>query len=576
MRHSILKFISLVLIVIMATGGLILSAQDGDTLNVIYWQAPSTMNAYLSGGTKEQEAMSITNEPLARFDPDGVLVPWLVTEIPTLENGGFAEDLTSITWNLRDDIVWSDGTPLTAEDVIFTWEYCTHPDMGCSYVDYFDDVVSVEASDPHTVVVNFGIPKPYPYNAFVSAASPIIQKAQFQDCLGANAANCTDQNFAPIGTGAYIVEEFRPNDVITFVANPNYRVEGQPAFDRLVLKGGGDAESAARAVFETGEADYAWNLQISPSILAEMEAQGLGTWIVGFGTSVERLILNHTNPDAALGDARSVYGDGSNPHPFLSNLTVRQALSMAIDRNIIAEQLYGKAGRATCNIFNNPPIAVSPNNDGCLVQDIAGANALLDEAGIVDTDGDGVRELDGVPLNILYQTSTNAVRQSTQALIKQWWSEIGVETELRNIDGSVFFGGDPASPDTYQKHFSDIEMFTSSASGTDPEGWFARWVCEPTAETMPGPDNGWLGRNVPRWCSPEYDVLFQTLTETPGIEARAELAIQLNDMIVQNYALIPLVHRGGSSAHSNTIEGVWINDLDSELWNIAEWTRADM
>ncbi|MDQ7026517.1 MAG: peptide ABC transporter substrate-binding protein [Anaerolineae bacterium] len=551
--------------------GSIAVAQDEKTLTILYWQAASTVNVYLSGGTKDQDATALVLEPLASLNPDGEFVARLATEIPTLENGGVSEDLTTITWNLQDGILWSDGTPLTANDVVFTWEYCTNPETGCAQSNKFDGVVNVEALDDLTVLVTFDVPKPYPYNPFVGASSPILQQAQFADCVGASAPQCTDANFGPIGTGAFVVEEFRANDVVTYVRNENYRgaADGQPFFDRVIFKGGGDAESAARAVLETGEADYAWNLQIAPDVLLEMEAAGNGTVVAAFAGSVERLIVNFTNPDPSMGDNRSLYMDGENPHPFLSNIAVRQALSMAIDRTVIAEQLYGAGGRPACNIVNGPPINVSPNNDGCLVQDIDGANALLDDAGIVDSDGDGVRELDGVPLVILYQTSTNAVRQNTQALIKQWWEAIGVETELRNIDAAVFFGGDPASPDTYQKFFADIEMFTS---GTEPDAqnFLVRWICG----NAPGPDNGWLGRNVPRYCNPDYDALFEEYTGTGDPARRAELVIAMNDILVQNYVLIPLVHRAGVSAHGNDLEGVWVGDWDSEMWNVAEWTRA--
>jgi peptide/nickel transport system substrate-binding protein len=406
----------------------------------------------------------------------------------------------------------------------------------------------------------------------VGAGVPVLQAAQFAECVGANAQNCTDQNFNPIGTGPYMVEEFRANDVITYVRNPNYRVEGKPFFDRVILKGGGDAESAARSVLEIGEADYAWNLQISPAVLNTMEAAGNGTVVVGLATNIERLILNHTNPDPSLDqDHRAVYfEDGSNAHPFLTNPIIKQALSMAIDRNIIAEQLYGAGGRAACNIINGPPHNVSTANDSCLVQDIAGANALLDEAGIVDTDGDNIREYEGVPLRVLYQTSTNAVRQSTQALIKQWWSEIGVEAELRNIDAAVFFGGDPASPDTLGKFYADIQMYTSGTDGPDAETFLARWRCD----DFPGPANNWLGDNAPRWCNAEYDAVLDELAQTAGIEARAVLTIQLNDIFVQDFAEIPLIHRGSVSAYRNDLEGVLMNGWDSELWNIADWTRA--
>jgi peptide/nickel transport system substrate-binding protein len=575
MKQKAVKIISLALVVVMMLGALgVVSAQDEQLLTILYWQAVSIVNPYLSGGTKDIDASALVLEPLASIDPDGIFVPRLATEIPTLENGGIVhtDSSTTITWNLRDDIVWSDGSPLTAADVVFTWQYCTHPEAGCSGLLAFKDVTNVEAVDDHTVTITFGIFKPYPYSPFVSSSAPIIQQAQFADCLGTAAPSCTDQNFGPIGTGPFMVEEMLPNDVVTYVRNPNYREEGKPFFDRVIFKGGGDAESAARAALETGESDYSWNLQVAADVLEEMETSGgIGTVEVAFGSSLERIQINFTNPDPALGENRSLYMDGTNPHPFLSDMVVRQALSMAIDRNAIAEQLYGETGRATCNMINGPLAVVSPNNDSCLTQDIDGANALLDEAGIVDSDGDGIREYNGVPLRILYQTSTNALRQNTQAIVKQGWDQIGVETELKNVDAAVFFGGDPASPDTYQKFFADVEMFTSSTGSLDPETFLNRWTCE----LIPGPDNGWLGSNVPRYCSEEYDALYSELTQTGDPAQRVELIIALNDNIVQNYAELPLVFRGSVSARANTLEGVWLNgSWDSEMWNIADWTRA--
>lgn len=572
MRKSAMRIAALVLIVAMTMGTVGFAvAQEGDTLNILYWQAVSIMNPYLSGGTKDIEAGSLVLEPLARYNELGEMVPWLVDEIPTVENGGVSEDLLSITWTLKEGLVWSDGTPVTSADVVFSWEYCTHPEAGCNALSKFTDVTSVEAIDDRTVRINFGVPKPFPYGPFVGAESPIIQAAQFADCVGANAPNCTDQNFYPIGTGPFVVTNFLPNDVVEFAANPNYREEGKPYFQRVVFKGGGDAESAARAVLETGEFDYAWNLQVVPQILDQMVAAGQGQLVVSFGTSVERIHVNQTNPDPDLGDLRSVYvPDGSNAHPFLTVPEIWKAMSMAIDRGLIASQLYGAAGQPTCNLLPAPAAYASPNNDACLVQDIAGANALLDGAGIVDSDGDGIREYNGIPLRVLFQTSTNAVRQATQALIKDWWAQIGIETELRNIDAAVFFGNDPASPDTYGKFYADVQMFTNNFSGTDPESYMAQWTC---AEVT-GPDNGWLGNNVSRWCNPEYDALVAQMAQTASLEERAALAIAMNDMIIQSGAMIPLVHRGDVSAISNTLEGVLMNSWDSELWNIADWTRS--
>ena len=244
---------------------------------------------------------------------------------------------------------------------------------------------------------------------------------------------------------------------------------------------------------------------------------------------------------------------------------------MAIDRALLVEVGYGAGGQPTCNVLPAPELYASTANDGCLVQDIAGANALLDEAGYVDTNGDGIREANGVPISVLYQTSTNAVRQDTQALVKQWWSEIGIDAELRNIDASVFFGGDPASPDTFQKFYADIEMYTNNFAGVDPEAYMANWRCN----EIPGPDTQWQGSNIQRFCMEEYDALVDEMAVTADLEERGRLARAMNDMIIQSYSIIPLIHRGGVSAHANSLEGIRMSDWDSELWNIMDWRRAE-
>eukprot|EP00903_Cladosiphon_okamuranus_P022516 g20713.t1 len=539
---------------------------DGQ-VNIIYWQAPSIMTPFLSGGTKDVEAASLVIEPLARFNASGEMVPWLVEEIPTVSNGGVSEDLTQITWKLKPGIKWSDGTALTSADVKFTYEYCTHPEGGCAQVTKFEGVTGVETPDENTVVVTFDKATPYPYGPFVGGESPIIQAAQFGECLGAKAPECTEANFNPIGTGPFVVDEFKPNDVITLSANPNYRDPAKPAFAKVLLKGGGDATAAGRAVMETGEFDYAWNLQLAPDVIAQMEAGGKGKAVAGFGPLLERIMLNNTNPSADLSpEERSVI----RPHPFLSDPAVYKALSMAIDRELLVEIGYGKAGRPSCSWVPAPEtFAINP--EGCNVQDIAGANALLDQAGIVDTDGDGIREKDGVPLEILFQTSTNPVRQDFQALIKQWWSEIGVETELRNINGSVFFGGDPGSPDTFQKFYADVEMYANTFNGTDPQSYFGNGLCD----KAPTPASQWQGENISRFCDEEYDALHDELSQTADAEKRIEIGQKLNTIVFEKGGMIPIVHRGRLSGVSNTLGGVDLIVWDSELWNAADWYRTE-
>ena len=541
--------------------------RDGQ-VNIIYWQAPSILNPFLSGGTKDIESASLVIEPLGRYDQNGALVPYLAEEIPTVENGGVSADLTSITWKLKEGLVWSDGTAVTSTDVKFTADYCMHPEGGCAQLAKFDGVQSVDIVDDLTVKVTFNQPQPNPYGPFMGGQSPIIQAAQFADCMGAKAPECTEANFNPIGTGPFVVTDFRPNDVIQMVANENYREAGKPAFASLTFKGGGDATAAGRAVMETGEFDYAWNLQLAPDVLAKMAEGGKGTPIAAFGTLVERLEMNLTNPSPDLPpETRATVAE---PRPFLTDLNVRKALSMAIDRPLLVEVGYGQAGRPTCNLVPAPALYASENTE-CLTQDIEGAKALLDEAGWVDSDGDGVRDKDGVKLSILYQTSTNAVRQDFQALIKAWWEEIGVETELRNLDASVFFGGDPGSPDTFQKFYADVEMYANNFDGTDPQAYLASYRCG----NEPKPSSQWQGENINRFCDPAYDALLDELARTGELEKRGEIAKKLNDMLTKDsYTIVPLVDRGRVSAHANTLGGVVLNTWDSELWNAADWYRT--
>ncbi len=549
--------------ILMACGG-----GEDRVLRILYWQAPSVVGPYQSSGLKDRDAGAVTLEPLAHYGPDGALAPALSVEIPTVENGGVATDLRSITWTLKQGLKWSDGSEMTADDVVFTWRYCTEPATGCTARDVFNGVDSVVAVNSHTVRITFTSPTPYPYQAFVSSGSPIISQAQFKDCVGAAARSCEAQNTSPLGTGPYRIVSFIADHEVIYERNPHYR-GAQPFFERVVLSGGGDAARAARAVLELGEADYAWNLQVEPTLLTDLEREGRGMIVSAFSDLVERIVVNQTNPDAALGERRSEYLDGANPHPFLTFLPIRQAMSMAIDRDNLAE-LYGFAGRAECDLVAGPDHYRSDANDSCLDQDVEGAKRLLDQHGVTDSDGDGIREYQGMPLRISYMTSTNAIRQATQELVRRWWRAIGIETELLHFDASVYFGGDPVEDagQTYRRFFADVQMF-ANGGGIEPQLYLSEQRCE----QIPTRGNFWASGNIARSCNVEYDAALELLSSLPLGPERQQLVRQLNDMLVQSYVEIPLVSRGVVSAHSSSLKGIRFNAWDSELWNIAEWRR---
>ncbi len=545
-------------------------AGSGGDLLLLQWQAVSQANPLLSSGTKDLLAGSLVLEPLIEFSPGGDAVAALAAEVPTQSNGGIPADLMSVTYNLLEGVLWSDGSAFTADDVVFTWEYCADVLTGCSgFVP--EAVDSVEALDELTVRVNFNSPQPFPFIIFAGYTSPIISRAQFGECVGEAATGCTEQNFKPIGTGPYMVTELRAEDTVLYEFNPNYRgvAEGKPFFGTVQIKGGGDAEASARSVLEIGEADYAWNLQVAPEILEPMAAAGLGQVLTSFTANVEHLNLGQTSQD---GEPRGEFGpDGTHVSVFYENTVLHDALSLAINRDELVAVGYGAAGSPTCNIW---PVGTenSPNNDDLCTQDLAAANALLDGAGYLDTDGDGIRETpDGVPLSFDLVTSTNAVRQSNQALIKDYWSQIGVEANMLNEDAGLFFDGTCASDACIWKFFTDIEMFTNGANNSYAALYFEGW----RIDQIPTLATAWGGGNIPRLNSPEFDALQAELASTPLDDPGQDALVwAANDLIV-DWAIIPLIHRGNVSGISNEIGGLGDpNGWDSEYWNIEDWFRT--
>lgn len=538
--------------------------QQPEVLRLLYWQAPTILNPHLSVGFKDWEASRITLEPLATFNNQGELIPILAAEVPTLENGGVAADGLSVTWQLKPDIQWSDGTPFTAADVVFTYEFISNPETASASSSNYDAIASVEAIDPLTVKVNFKAVNPGWFLPFVGSEGMILPQHIFADYTGANSRQAPG-NLLPVGTGPYRVVEFRPGDTVVYESNPYFREAETLYFQRIELKGGGDSTSAARAVLQTGDADYAYGLQVEPQVLEQLEAGGQGQVMAIFGPLSERIQLNQTDPNRA-----TAAGDRSSlefPHPFLSDRQVRQAFNLAIDRNTISDQLYGVTGIPTPNFLVSPPTYLSPNTR--LEFNLEQAAALLEQAGWQDTNGNGIRDKDGVEMRVLFQTSVNPVRQKTQEIIKQNFRTIGVEVEIKSIDASIFFSGDPSNTDSLNRFYADLQMMTTGNTSPDPTRYLKTFTCGEIAR----PENNWSGSNSSRYCNPEYDQLFQRSTTELNPETRAALFIQMNDLLVEDVAVIPLVHRADAIAVSNSLEGVELTSWDRVVWNIHQWRR---
>lgn len=536
----------------------------GGELKIIYWQAPTILNPHQAGGTKDNDASRLIVEPLASWGADGKPVAILAAEIPTVTNGGVSKDLTTVTWKLKTGVKWSDGSAFTADDVAFMFTYRCNAETAATTAGACKSTASVTAKDPNTVVVTYKQPNANFYEWGVGVADSILQKAQFNDCVGTKAKDCP-ANLKPIGTGPYKLADFKPGDVVAYTMNDNFREPNKPFFKTVTIKGGGDAEGAARAVCQTGEADYGWNLQIPLAVLQPMlSAAASKCQFPSSYNALERITVNFANPDPSLGDKRS---EPDTKHPFLTDLNVRRALAMSANRAAVAEQLYGKPGGETyCNVIVFPRSKNTDSFDVCKY-DLAAAEKVLQDNGWVKGT-DGVRAKGGVKLVINYQTSTNAARQKTQEILKADWEKIGFKVNITNSSATTFFTN--TAPDGYAKFYADLEEFASSQD-PDPTSFLEQYICEEANAKA----NNWNKNNIGRYCDPAFDAIIKSLKAETDQAKRDQLAIQANDHLVKNVVVISLVNRTAPTPNgfSKGLKGVKQSPFDSSLWDVMDWTK---
>ena len=560
---------------LLDAGPAVAERHEGDTLRLLLWQAPTTLNPHLSVGTKDMLASRIVYEPLASFDAEGVLVPFLAAEIPSLDGGGVAADGRSVTWKLKPEVRWADGEPFTADDVVFTYAYLTNPEVGATTRGTYQMVDRVEAIDDHTVLVHFNTVNPAWAVPFVGPSGMILARHVFEPYNGANAKEAPANRLA-VGTGPYRVATYKEEDFLAigddvvsmvkvdFEPNPYYREPDKPYFARVELRGGGDPGTAAKAVFEAGSIDYAYNMQVDIAELEALEALGRARLVAAPPTSVERIMLNFTDPHhaSAAGERASV----DFPHPILSDLLVRRALALAIDRAAIAA-LYEPMGAVASNLLISPKAYASPHTTWSY--DLERAAALLDEAGWIDGGG-GVREKDGMPLRLELQTSVNPVRQKTQEIVRSALASIGVAIEPQIVDASIFFGPVSESTNTIRHFYADLQMYAANNDNPEPDDYLRRWLCGEAAQQA----NQWSAPNRARYCNPAYDALYQRLRATLDPQQRRDLLIAMNDLLIEDVALIPLVERPIAFGLSNQIVlGRDPTPWDLDFWDVADWRR---
>ena len=554
----------------LTSSGVAMAAEDfiykptkrggGGALKMLWWQGPTLLNPHFAVGTKDQDGSRIFYEPLASWGPDGDLAPALAAEIPSQQNGGVAKDGMSVTWKLKQGVKWHDGEPFTADDCVFNWEYAADTATAATTIGSYQDIKVVKVDD-YTIRVEFKKPTPFWADAFVGVNGMIIPKHLFAAFKGDKSRDAPT-NLAPVGTGPYMFVGFKPGDLVQGKINPNYHMPNRPYFDTVEMKGGGDAVSAARAVLQTGEYDFAWNMQVEDEILKRLEASGKGHVSITPSGSIEHIELNNTDPNKEVDGERSSI---KTKHPFLTDPAVRNALNLLVDRASVHKFIYGRTGDDTANFVNAPAKFVSHNMQ--YEFSIEKAIKLLDDAGW-KPGADGVREKNGVKLHAVYSTSINAPRQKNQEIVKQACQKAGISMELKSVTASVFFSSDVANPDTYSHFYTDIQMFTTTMTQPDP-GLFMRQFL--TSE-IKSKANKWQGRNVTRWQNADYDKLFGESEHELDPVKRAAMFITLNDMVIKDVAVIPVVTRPAVSAVGKSMQ-VPLSGWDSNLYALQDWYR---
>ena len=532
----------------------------GGLLKVLWWQGATLLNPHFAVGTKDQDGSRFFYEPLAGWDADGNLVPVLATSIPGREDGTLAPDGKSVTWRLKEGVTWHDGKPFTADDVVFNWQYASDPATAATTNAVYKDV-KVEKVDDHTVKVLFDKPTPFWALAFVGAQGMIIPKHLFADYVGDKSRDAPT-NLKPVGTGPYKFKDFKPGDMVSGEINANYHMDNRPYFDAFEMKGGGDAVSAARAVLQTGEFDFGWNMQVEDEILLRLEKGGKGKVSISPGGNVEHIQLNTTDPWTEVDGERSSL---KTKHPTLSDPTVRQALALLVDKSSVEKFIYGRTGNATANYVNNPERFRSKNTK--YEFNIDKANDILEKAGW-KKGTDGIRAKDGKKLKYVFQTSINQPRQKTQAIVKQACQKAGIDIEIKAVTASVFFSSDVANPDTYPHFYADLQMYTVTMTQPDPELFMKSFLSDEAASR----ENKWQGRNITRWRNKEYDDIHRAAQVELDPIKRATMFIKLNDMVVNDQVVIPVVARPAVQAMNTKLVAA-MSGWDNNTWDIQNWYK---
>jgi len=558
------RYLSVVFLLLLVVVSLAHAQTTGGTAVLAYYQEPEQLHPFVRTQTVAGIWGAFMERGLLGVDSNGEYFADLATEVPTIANGGVSEDGLTITYNLRDGVVWSDGDPFDCDDVVFTYDAIMHPNSGAQSTSGYADMESVTCSDPHTVVVVYNTF----YAPYLSRFGVILPSHAGLD-LATQSEWAYNRLPDPV-LGPFIMEEWVSGDHATLARNENYELwasEGKPYLDAVILRVV-ESREVGKQLLISGEVDFVWDLS-EADLPVMSDIAGIRLNAVP-SASTERLVLNWRNPEV---DAPTPTALRQDPmwHWALGDVRVRRAIQHGIDKQLIIDQLlYGipTVGRADLNIgWARVDIAPSEYNPEL-------ARELLEEAGWTDSDGDGIRECNGClyaeegrALRLKYQTTSgNALREQTQQVVIVMMKEIGVEFFIENVPSSELFGS--YSSGAFRRHGQfDIVEF-STGYPIDPQRFLEDVY---STSGIPSDENGGGGYNFYRWIDDNIDAMLRVAGSSADLEERKAIYQTVAERVSEEVPMIFLYNRSRINGLTEDFMGFEENVWSSNNWNSQDW-----
>ena len=527
--------------------------QPGGTLRFLLYEDPNSLNPILGSTSIAIQVVTAVQEGLVENAPDGAFVPILAAELPTQENGGVSEDLLTITWKLKEGVLWSDGTPFTSDDVLFTWEAARHAANGSSVAADFELITDIQTPDELTAVVTYSA-----FNAgYVDQFPWILPRHATGDVAGMREWAF---NRAPVGTGPFKLDEWSSGEYLQLSPNENYREEDKPYLDSLIFLVVPDESVRTAMMVEESAEIMLWSGQEADE---QIEAAGVGQARTAPGVWVVEMRFNLSMPFDDDPGAEP-------PHPILGDIRTREAITLGVNRDRINNELI------TGTVFElDSPLQVGWMN--CPVEpfvyDPDAAMALLEEVGWRDEDGDGVREAhgvesveDGTRLSLTMNGYTGFdTLDLIELAVQEDLANIGMEVQIENQEFAVIFGtwddGSPRMLGDYDILIYDAGLFAEP--GADIANRYG-------PDKVPSADNPG-GENIYRWVREDVGERIEAANSSPDLEVRRENFCMVADAIREDIITFPILQFAEGSAYSNRLHGYAVSTWEWSTWDVENW-----